>query len=276
MPDRSRYNLRNLLVGSLSLIVGLVLVIIAEKIDRSINPLVRGLLETSAISLLVGGFLGLGYEFLLRKELLREFDDAIAGLTAGIRDIRLEIDHRMTLASAVDILGLAEIGERESHFDYTEMITKSKCLYFAFNDGRTWFSNHEHDISRRAEIAGFETHIILVNPDSPFINALGEKVSQTPEELRRKIDETTRMMSRLSWSHNLNVYGHNMPTSYSLVMNDDKAVFIPYPMARKTDKIPCFVFSSKSDDGFYAALRRDVHELINLSGTTRLFPRSLV
>jgi hypothetical protein len=276
MTDRSRYNLRNLLVGSFGLIVGLLLVIAAERVDRENNPLARGLLETIAISLLVGGFLGLGYEFLLRRELLREFDEATATLKSGIYDIRLEVDRRMTLAKSVDILGLSEIGERESHFDYTDLITTSKRLFFVFNDGRTWFSNHEHDLYQRAEIHGLETHIVLVHPESPFVDALGAKVAQTPAELRQKIDETTRILCRFRWNHPLRIYGHKMPTSYSLILSEERAVFVPYPMARKADKIPCFVFSAKSTDGFYSALRRDLEELINHSGTKMLHPQSLV
>lgn len=277
MTEDSTYNLKTLIVGAIGIIVGLACILVAEGIERADHPLLLGLLEATAVSLLTGSFLGLGYEFLLRRELMKRFEVAVSSLNAETNRIRVDVDQRLRLSRTIDSLGLAELCPRENHYDYTDMFANSKVLYFAFNDGRTWFSNHEHDLNLRAEKSGCETHVVLVSPESPFIEALGAKVGQSPDELRKKIAETVRMISRLPWgNHKARVYGHSMPTSYSLVMNEEQAVFIPYPMARKADKVPCFIFSALAADGFYASLRRDLEELIKHPGTHPLHPPAML
>jgi hypothetical protein len=277
VENQRSLNLRTLLVGAVGVIGGLALIILAEHSSRAVHPLLRGFLEATAISLLTGSLLGLGYEFLLRKELMRHFDESVTALKDQVEKIREDVDQRMHLSKNIDVLGMIEICPRENHYDYSDFFIDSKKLFFVFNDGRTWFSNHEHDLNARAELPGKETHIILINPKSTFVDALSSKVSQTPDELRKKIDETTRMVSRLRWrSHKVQVYGHSVPTSYSLVMSETKAVFIPYQMARKSDKLPCFIFSAATADGFYASLWRDVQAILDHSGTERLYPPVLV
>lgn len=277
MEPGNSYNIRTLLVGAVGVILGLALVLLGEQTSREAHPLLNGFFEATAVAVLTGSLLGLAYEFLLRKELMRHFDVSVSNLRSQMTELRDDIDARIGLSSNLIKLGLTEICPRENHYDYSDMFADSKRLFFVFNDGRTWFSNHEHDLNARAELSGKETHIILIHPDSPFIDALSVKVSQTPEELRKKIDETSKMISRLPWrSHKVQVYGHAVPTSYSLVISETKAVFIPYQMARKADKIPCFIFSAQASDGFYWSLWRDVKAILDLQDTKRLYPETLV
>jgi hypothetical protein len=276
MQEQRVFNLKTLFVGALGVSVGLLLVIAAEFVIREDHPLLRGLLEATAISLITGGLLGLAYEFVLRRELVRHFDQAVTSVTGEVSTVKALIDQRMGLASNIDLLGLVEVCPRESHYNYSEIIVKAKKLYFSFNDGRTWFSNHEHDLYARAQIIDIETHVLLVHPESPFIDALGAKVSLSGEDLRRKIDETVKMLARLQWKGLFRVYGHMMPTTYSLVLSEEQGVFVPYHMARKVDKVPCFMFSAAAVDGFYASLRRDVDALIEHSQTEHLHPKMLI
>jgi hypothetical protein len=246
MQDRRAFDLKTFLIGAFGLIFGLLLVMTAEHVERDAHPLLRGLLEATAISLITGGFLGLAYEFLLRKELIRHFDESVSAVIQEVSSVKVAVDRRIGLAQNLDKLGLSEICPRESHYDYTRMIHDSQELFFAFNDGRTWFSNHEHDLHARAARIEVETSILLLHPESPFITALGAKVAQSPDDLRRKIDETIRMLVRLPWQGKLRIYGHMMPTSYSLVLSEERAVFVPYHMARKVDKSAMLYFQRRS------------------------------
>lgn len=274
--DRKTFNLKSMIAGLFGVSTGLALIAVSESIEREQHPIIYGVVASIAATLLTGGLLGLAYEFVLRKELLEEFDRSLSTLQADIKAMTESVDRRMRLAASLNETGLQEVSPRESHFDYSDMIRKSKKLYFIFNDGRTWFSNHHDDLYARAANPKQETHIILAHPTSPFIESLSNKVDQTADELRSKIAETVKMISRIAWGeHKIAVYGHKMPSSYSLIMNERQAVFVPYPMARKADRIPCLIFSADAPDGFYHVLDRDVKALMQSQGTIRLHPPEL-
>ena len=275
--DLKGYNLKSIIIGFVCVTAGLATLIGAENIDRPGHPIIYYGLISFAPVLAIGGLLQLGYEFLLRRELIKEFEKSVRAVIHELHQIRSDIDNRINLSHALSEVGLCEVGPRESHFDYSDMIKTSKKLYFVFNDGRTWFSNHEYDLHARAGRSDVETHIVLAHPESVFINSLAIKVDQTPEELQQKIRETVRMISRINWGENrIHIYGHMMPTAYSLIMNEDRAVFVPYPVSTKADRVPCFIFSSVGADGFYGVLRRDIDNLIAKEDTRKLYPSSLV
>ena len=275
--DLRSYNLKSIIIGFMCVTAGLATLILAENVDRADHPIVYFGLLSFAPVLAIGGLLQLGYEFLLRRELIKEFEKSVKIVIHELHQIRSDIDSRINLSRALTEVGLSEVGARESHFDYSEMIKSSKKLYFVFNDGRTWFSNHEYDLHARAQKGDVDTHIVLAHPESTFINSLAVKVDQSAEELQQKIRETVRMISRISWGDGrIHVYGHMMPTAYSLIMNEERAVFVPYPVSTKADRVPCFIFSAGATDGFYGVLRRDIDNLIAKDDTKKLWPSTMI
>jgi hypothetical protein len=275
--DLKSYNLKSVIIGFMCVTAGLATLIGAENVGRESHPIIYYGLVSLAPVLAIGGLLQLGYEFLLRRELIKEFEKSVRIVIHELHQIRSDIDNRINLSQALSEVGLCEVGPRENHFDYSEMIKNSKKLYFVFNDGRTWFSNHEYDLHARARKGGVETHIILAHPESVFINSLALKVDQTVVELQQKIHETVRMISRIAWGENgVHVYGHMMPTAYSLIMNEERAVFVPYPVSTKADRVPCFIFAAGAADGFYGVLRRDIDNLIAKEDTKKLYPSTMI
>lgn len=264
-----------MIVGLTTIIFGILVIVAVESL--ALSSTWSNVLKSIGTTLLIGGWLGLGYEFLLRKELLDEIDLAIDSSNHSNKLSIEKIERRLNLSKSIEELGLLELGIRESHFDYSQMIVESEELNFVFNDGRTWFSNHESDLHKRSEKRSAKTHIILIHPESLFLDALSVKVDMKPDEIRAKTQETVRMLSRMPWSDgDLRVYGHPLPTAFSLVMNEHQAVFIPYQMSRKAEKIPCFVFQSSCPDGFYHAIKRDVREIASSSRTKLLHPQDLM
>jgi hypothetical protein len=271
------YNLKGIIIGLMGLAAGLATIMGAENVDKELHPTIYSGLVALGPVLALGGVLQLGYEFLLRKELIKEFERAVRLVLHEIAQTRTDIDNRINLSNALSSIGLHQVGPRESHFDYSEMIKTSKLLYFVFNDGRTWFSNHEYDLHARAQTPGKETRIILAHPESSFIPALAIKVDQSVEELQQKIRETVRMISRINWGDNsVSVFGHMLPTAYSLIMNEDQAVFVPYHISTKADRVPCFIFTAGAADGFYGVLRRDIDNLIAKDDTQKLYPATMI
>lgn len=275
--EQKSYNLKSYIIAAGGVIGGLGLIIASEHIDRLAHPIVYNCAASVATTLLVGGLLGLAYEIALRRELVGHFNRALNTVRIDVANTVDRVDRRIGLAHTIDHIGLDEIEPKESHFDYSDMIISSHKLWFVFNDGRTWFSQHAADIHERLQKPNLVTNIILADTHSPFLDALAVKVDDSKEELQRKVEGTVKLVGKLRTSdHKVTIYGHSMPTTYSLIMNETKAVFIPYPMARKADRIPCFVFSSASEDGFYGMLRRDVAALITHGSTRVLSPDQLV
>jgi hypothetical protein len=275
--EQQVYKLKNVVVAFLGIIIGLALMFVAETIDQSLHKIWYGIASSLATTAIVGGVLGLSYEFYLRKEIIDLFTKSIGHVLSEVKAARSAMDARLSLSSALDVVGLSAVGPRESHYDYSGMITKSEKLFFVFNDGRTWFSSHHDDLSNRLNDCSLETHILLLHPESNFIESLSNKVDQTPDELRAKVNETVRLIEKIRAKDcRVTVHGHNMPSSYSLVMNDKIAIYTPYPIIRKADRIPCFIFRSDAPDGFYRVLRRDVEALIADSSTKIMLPRVLM
>jgi len=203
--------------------------------------------------------LGFAYEFFLREEVIGIFKQGNEGLI----ERHDKLAEQFTLSGSCNKIGLDAVHIAESAFDYTEIINQSQELTFVFNDGRTWFSRHEADLSDRLARADRSTTVIIAHPASGFLPSLAEKVEADVDALTKKIEESVRMLRRNTKNnHRLKIFGHRFPTSYSAIISEKHAIFIPYPMARKEDKIPCFVFSSDVDSSFYHILKRDIDTLV--------------
>jgi F420-0:gamma-glutamyl ligase len=74
----------------------------------------------------------------------------------------------------------------------------------------------------------------------------------------------------------LSVYGHHLPTTYSVVMNDEMAVLTPYPMAEKADDIPAYIYRNIGPDAYFASIKRDVDALLQSTTTKKLYPEVMI
>lgn len=295
MADDSKrsYRLLNVVVALSLVVLGAGLLILSLTFESSISKLGKQLLEHAAGIVLVGGALGIVFEFFLRKEIFEIFNDSVVRLTndqksfetiidSKIDRIRSDLDsysrdvsNKLSLSQGSARIGLVNVHHQESNFDYSEIIASSNELTFVFNDGRTWFSQHEADLAERLADSTKKTTVILNAKSSNFLQSLGERVEQSPESLISKIDDSINKLLKLRrGSHDLRIFEHPLPTSYSLVMSENSAILIPYLIAGKSDKIPCFFFAKGTRDGFYEALRKDVTALMYERGS-QLHPLQL-
>lgn len=233
-PSRERHRLRVLVVSLSSVAAALLLIAIGLAIKED-QAFWSGMLTNIGQTALVGGALSLAYEYFLREDMIRIQDESERRIISTYGSISEKFD----LAEGCLVLGLSRTHLKEHAVDYSEILLSSPNLVMVFNDGRTWLSTHSADIAERMQKPNFKTTLVLTHPQSPFLSALAVKVESTEEHLRAKIAESTKMLSRLNGTgHKLRVVGHFMPTSYSLVMNDDRCIFVPYPISRKEDRIP--------------------------------------
>ena len=287
------YRLINVVIALVIFSAGLILAIASISLSEAENNLLKSILENTSSTLIVGGALGLAFEFFIRKDLIDIFRKSVEDITSHHSSLEsnvlshveivinkidshaVDVSNRLSISNGVSILGISEIHAHENNLSYSDIIKFSKELFFVFNDGRTWFSTHEADLSDRLADGDKRTTVILNDRKSTFLSVLAKKVDQDAAALSSKIDESIYKLSKLSSkNHVLEIYGHNVPSSYSLIMNEEKAILIPYLMARKADRIPCFVFARGVTNGFYETIRKDVFALMN-NYSEKVYPQEL-
>ena len=214
--------------------------------------------QSLAQTIFVGAILGLVYETLLRHDIVNIFEDGNRELISASKTL----SRQFNLSEQASSIGLIGVYPSEGAFDYSAVINEARELTFIFNDGRTWFSRHEADLSERLSKENRTTSVILVHPESKFLQSLSRKVDSEIETLKQKTKETEKMLKRcLNSNHRLRITGHHFPSSYSAVITETIAIYIPYPMARKEDRIPCFIYTSAVDGSYYYNIKRDVDAL---------------
>lgn len=292
-PSTRGYRLLNVIVASAIALAGLLCLLATESVWATKHHLLAGLLTKLSEILIVGGVMGVVFDFLLRRELISHFDSLYqstsssinrvlesiehrqSALNHGLSEAISTIEHRLKMSEDLKNIGLVQVCPKESAFDYSDIILNSKKLTFVFNDGRTWFSQHQPDLAERLLRADAHTTVLLAHPDSPFLDSLAQRVDQSKEELIAKIRESVKNITRMRKDGGeLAIWGHFLPTSFSLVMSENIAVLIPYMIARKEDKIPAFVFSSSTQNGFYYAIKRDIDRAIS-DASKPLYPVGL-
>lgn len=186
------------------------------------------------------------------------------------RDVALLIDHKFsgmrtelsefrTLDRQARVLGLAEAERSICDFDYEDAFDGARSLTIVMNDASSWLQDNLPWIATRAA-AGLRLQFMLVHPDSAYVPLLAHKQSLRAEDLQAKIRGSVARISH-ELGDRAEIWGHTLPSSYALVMSDSKAVYMPYPASRERGRMPAFVFTTGSTDGFFEQLQRDVEAL---------------
>ena len=258
--------LRVYIIASLSVAGALALLVWALTLPT--DSFWRGMLSNVGQTILVGGVLSLAYEYFLRDDMLKMQSESEGRIVEKYESISEKFD----LAEGAYTLGLRRIHQKERLVDYGPILVGAKSIVLMFNDGRTWFSTHQADLAERLAKPNLETVVLLVHPNSKFLDALADKVSVSREQLVSKIEESIRMLKAMVKNgHKLEIYGHFMPASYSLCLSEDRAIFVPYPISRKEDRIPAFEFAADGDGSYYFMLKRDVDTTL-AECSAELFP----
>ena len=266
--------------------MGLGAAIWAQSLDAGWG---KDLLSSLSHTLLVAGLLSVIYEFFLRQEILqmvkKRVDELQASISAEMKSIEATIREEnqfiqkyINLSESIKTLGLSLVAPSSSKFDYSELFNGDSPLYIVMNDGRTWASFHSASLAKRFKDSRKKTVFIVIHQESPFLAVLCQKVKSTREGLQAKINETIQNLKGYGADVDcLEVYGHQLPTTYSLVLNKNLAVLTPYPMAEKAEDIPAYVYRNTGPDAYYASIWKDVEALLkSTDGTTKLFPPALL
>jgi hypothetical protein len=166
------------------------------------------------------------------------------------------------LAKDSDQMGLVAVMSDASKYDYAEILNYSQQLTVVLNDGRTWASVHRDQLRHRFADSSKETTFILCHPESPMVQVLARKGSTDVETIRAKIKETVTLLEEIMQADtNLEILGHHVFNSFSLVLGDDSAVVIPYFLSRGGRRVPLWKIRKTKTNGFFRDLSDDVQRL---------------
>lgn len=190
--------LRTVIVGLVTLLVGLLLISIAIYLERGSWswPIFVG---TIGATILVGGVATCLQEWLTRRDFLGTIKQHVD-----------QIRQLIAVSKNMDRLGLYDVDVDCNTYDFSQLIATSKRLIVCVNDGRTWLSRNSEFLKERFSQPDRSTVFVIMHPDSPALQIQADKVGTTLEALRIKVNELLAIIKRLRHSRtDLKIYGHN-------------------------------------------------------------------
>lgn len=231
-PARIQFQSKSYLGITILIITGLLFLISSIHMQEGFWASLFSQLSTA---LLVGGLWTGIYELSMRRDFLRINDEN--------RDILFS---KLCLQEGQEKMGLAEVYEKSSDYDYNFQLESCQNLTVLLNDGRTWVSNHSESLQRRFKDTNKQTTIFLLHPDSDMLDILARKVGSTKAKLKEKIFETVGMLNHLMGKNNNNgsitIYGHHLYNPHSVFRCDSTVILTPYFAARSRSIVPLFIF----------------------------------
>lgn len=247
-------------------LLGILFVSIAEndKFATIVGDTINSIIKNVSAALLVSGIFGLINEYLLKNTLV---------------DLIFE---KLNLKSSIDKTGVEEIHHDINNLDFSYYINNSRDEIDIFHVyGRTWTNTYSERISKKLESSNCKVRIILMSPDSEFIPALATHFGDTPEQLKKKIEEVTAtwiriktnlMQSRKSKKRtqsNLNIYYHNGFPAHSIYRFDEKLIFISSKLTQeKTQNLPSIICTNtKKTDDLYDLHAKQIESILSNHST---------
>lgn len=200
-----------------------------------------------ALFLAISGAAVIGYQLNSLKR-----DQAIQREAGEIK--RVFMDHSP--------LGLVSVSTDASSYDYTELLVSSRKLVIVLNDGRTWLSVHRDRLRKRFADARTRTTVFLIHPNSDLLSIQARKGSTDVHGLRAKIHESLALLSAIKQGNpNLEVLGHHLYNTHSVVLGDSDAALTPYFLSRGGRAVPLYHYVDTGGPCYFRDLADDLEQL---------------
>lgn len=159
-------------------------------------------------------------------------------------------------------LGLVSVSTDASAHDYSELIISPRRLVIVLNDGRTWLSIHKERLRKRFSDPTKTTTIFLLHPRSEFLSTLAKKESTDVRNLQTKIYESLEIIASVRQSNQrLEVLGHHLYNTQSVVVGDAEAAVTPYFLSRGGRTVPVYTFIDMGGPCYFRDIADDVDQL---------------
>lgn len=226
-------------ISSILIILGLVAIAIGDRLPEGHGSLTY-LRELSSV-FLVGGVLAI---------LFRVFHD---------RAYEANLRRLLRIHDSVDELGLVEILPEVQDYNFTDVINDRDYLSVVMNDGLRWIGNNAVPLQERFS-KNTHTEFFLIDPDSDFVAILAGKVSQDPDDLKKKIQDAWKRVRELyeksDMKGELKVYKIKTFPTRSIFLSEDELIETPYQTASGRARIPVFIYKQvpRKDAPYYFAM----------------------
>jgi len=147
-------------------------------------------------------------------------------------------------------------------YPLADLIAKAQSLTIVLNDGRGWIDSRRRAIENRIAAAGTLTRVVLLHPDSPFLNTLVKKNRKPLATQRYEICRSLETLHQIAEGHSearLQTRGHFSFNPITAFVSEDVAVVSHY-LYSEQGELPCFAYS-RVDGGYYHRLKQDVDAL---------------
>ncbi|MBZ0312753.1 hypothetical protein AB2T96_11145 [Clostridium butyricum] len=245
------------------LIIGFVFVILSQTIT---NSFWQATCSNCASAIIVAGIFSIISETITKEQLI----DTI--LT------------RMNLKKEIDETGIEDVFTDISDVDYRYYFKSAKKnIDIVHVYGRTWTTNNMDEIKDRYLNSNCDIRVVLVSPQSPFIDGLADFYNITSDELRDRIQEVTNMWKqtylekkekrgRKTTQSTLKLYYHKKQPVSSLYRIDDRIINVQNKFcAGRSKKLATIICkNTKNNSDIYNDFFEDINDLVSVSDEVSL------
>lgn len=228
-------------------------------------------LEDNQSNILWNGFRSLGIAIIIAS-----IFDAINNFYLKEKMVDLILE-KMQLKEAIHNTGISEIVSDLNDLDYRHYIRNSResiDIYHVY--GRTWTNNNIEAIKNKLLHSNCKIRVVLLSPDSKFVEPLAERYGVTKEELISNIDyvrncwleliELKKHAKKKNQS-SLRIYYTNAFPVYSLYRFDNTMInILSKPSKGRTSTLPTFICEdSNKESDLYSMYLKEFDEIVTES-----------
>jgi len=182
---------------------------------------------------------------------------------------------KIKLKDRIDKTGIEEVYTDIRDIDYRYYLKDAKNFIDIIHVyGRTWTTNNLDEIREKLFYSNCQIRIILVSPESIFIEGLANYYNISPEELKHRISEVTKMWTDLAEEKNrrkkskttssLKLFYHKGQPASSLYRIDERIINVQNKFSgMRSKKLPTIVCRNTSQtDDLYENFLKEIEDLI--------------
>lgn len=241
----------------LLLVVGLLMGIISQQFT---SEFWKASFSNISSALIVAGVLSFINEKIMKENLIEIILD------------------KVDLKKNIDTTGVSEIHTNISNIKYSSYLKNSeKNIDIIHTYGRTWTSNNIDEISEKLLNSDCNIRIVLVNPNSLFIDGLAYVYGETSDGLRQIILDMSERWKELyekkeavkgkTTESSIKLYYHKNLPSCSLYRFDDNIINVQSKLScgrsKKLTSIVCT--NTEKEDDVYSNFNHEIEQLIKES-----------
>lgn len=250
---KSKYIIVSLVLS----LVGICLLYISESYFKEIWKII---FSQIAVAILISVIIGIINEYVLKESLV---------------DMILE---KIKIKEDVNKTGLEELVSSIGEINYKYYFkSASKNIDIVHVYGRSWTNSNIDEIQDRVMKSNCKVRVILVDPESKFIEGLEGHFDYDSGRLKEEIKNVSlrwkeiydkkNIRNKKATQGHIELYYHKGHPSNALYRIDDRIIVVHTKTTKgRTTRIPAMIFKdTKKNDCFYNIYLKEIDELVNQS-----------